>query len=99
MLLGLFGTYGLLSELQKQSVHKLPDPSVGSPGALQQGARMDPESFPGHRSLWMSPRLGPIGAQPSSVTPRNIVLHGKTSQPLACKDLYIPLLCFERVSK
>ena len=37
MLLGLFGTYGLLSELQKQSVHKLPDPSVGSPGALQQG--------------------------------------------------------------
>ena len=83
----------------KQFAHKLPDPSVGSSGASQQGTRMDPESFPGHRSLQMSPRPVPLDTQPSSVTPCKIVLHGKASQTLACKDRYILLSCFERVSK
>ena len=82
----------------KQFVHKLPDPSVGSSGTSQQGTRIDPESCPGHRSLWMSPRPGPLGTLSSSVT-RKIVLHDKASQPLACKDLYVLLSCFERVSK
>ena len=38
------------------------------------------------------------GTQPSPITPPKTVLHSKASQTFACKDLYILLPCFERLS-